>query len=75
MKRKINLNKEAKDLITSEIKRYFSKEREEDIGDLAATILLDFLCENIGPIFYNQGIKDSIIYINDKLDDLYNLEI
>lgn len=75
MKRKINLNKDSKDQVILEIKRYFLEERNEEIGDLAATLLVDFLTEHIGPVFYNQGIQDAILFMNDKVDDLYSLEI
>lgn len=75
MKSKIELSKDVKDQIISEIKRYFSEERNEDMGDLAATLFLDFLIDHVGPAFYNQGIKDSISYMSDKVDDLYALEI
>lgn len=75
MKRKIELNKDAKKQIISEIKRYFLEDRDENIGDLAATLLLDFLIENVGPVFYNQGIRDSILFMSDKVDDLYGLEM
>lgn len=75
MKRKIELSKDAKEQIISEIKRYFLEERNENIGDLAATLVLDFLIEHVGSIFYNQGIRDSILFMSDKVDDLYSLEI
>ena len=75
MKRKINLSKELKAQIISEIKRYFLEERDEDLGDLAADLMLDFIMEHVGPAFYNQGIKDSIVFMNEKVDDMYGLEI
>lgn len=75
MKKKVNLSKDLKTQIISEIKRYFLEERDEDIGDLAAALMLDFIIQHIGPAFYNQGIKDSIMFMNEKVDDMYCLEI
>ncbi len=40
------------------IHRYFSTNMDEDIGDLAAGMLLDFFIEDIGPAIYNQGVAD-----------------
>lgn len=75
MNKRINLGKEVKEEIISEIKRYFSEERDEEIGDLGATLMLDFIIDHIAPSFYNQGIRDSILFMTEKVDDLYGLEI
>ena len=40
----------------AEIKHYFAKERDEDLGDLAAGMVLDFITEKLAPDFYNQGV-------------------
>ena len=70
----IELDKETKQTLISEIKEYFLQERQEEIGDLAASILLKYITENIGPAFYNKGIRDAIAYMNDRVDDMYGLE-
>ena len=75
MRTRIRLSKAEKEQMVSLIKEYFSKERDEEIGDLAAMLFLDFFIEKMAPAFYNQGIQDSIGYLKDKLDDLYGLEI
>ena len=70
----IELDKETKHALISEIKEYFMQERQEEIGDLAASILLKYITENIGPAFYNKGIRDAIAYMNDRVEDMYGLE-
>ncbi|MDF2879841.1 MAG: hypothetical protein K0R54_398 [Clostridiaceae bacterium] len=70
----IELDKETKQELISEIMAYFLKEREEEIGDLAASIMLKYITEKIGPAFYNKGIRDAIAYMNDRVDDMYGLE-
>lgn len=70
----IELDKETKEKLISEIKKYFQEEREEEIGDLASSIMLKYITENIGPAFYNKGIRDAISYMNDRVDDMYGLE-
>lgn len=72
--KKIELPREIKDQALSDIKNYFSKEREEELGDLGAGLLLDFILENIGPVIYNQALKDSYSFMSEKLEDLFCLE-
>jgi uncharacterized protein (DUF2164 family) len=70
----IKLTKEIKDEMISEIKAYFSKEREEEIGDLAAGLILDFILEKLAPEFYNQGVFDSQKYMKDAAEDLLSIQ-
>lgn len=72
-KDKIELSKEIRDNMISTIQMYFSKEREEELGDLAAILILDFITEKLAPEFYNQGVYDSYRYINDKCEDLLSI--
>ena len=53
---KIRLTKEQRTDMTSSIKKYFREQKGEEIGDLGAGILLDFIIERLAPEFYNQGI-------------------
>lgn len=75
MKPRIQLSKENKEQMIKEIKGFFLKERDEEIGDLAASLFLNFVIENLAATFYNQGVEDCIVFMKDKLDDLYGLEI
>jgi uncharacterized protein (DUF2164 family) len=70
---KIKLSKEQKQELIAKIKDYFLSERDEELGDLGAGILLDFILEKIAPVIYNQGIADAYKYLNDKLPDLFDL--
>lgn len=69
-KNAVELTKEQRDEMVSEIKNYFSTEREEEIGDLAAGLFLDFIIEKMAPEFYNQGVCDSHRYMKDAAEDL-----
>lgn len=69
----IKLTNERKDEMVSDIKNYFSKERDEEIGDLAASLVLDFILEKIAPEFYNQGVFDSHQYMKDSAEDLLSI--
>jgi uncharacterized protein (DUF2164 family) len=73
-----NIPKENKEQMMLKIKEYFYNERSEEIGDLGAQILLDYMIKEIGPHIYNQGIKDARSLIEQKMvsieEDLYALE-
>jgi uncharacterized protein (DUF2164 family) len=69
----IKISKEKRDDMVSAIKNYFLKEREEEIGDLAAGLILDFIIEKIAPEFYNQGVYDSYQYMEDVREDLLSI--
>ncbi len=69
----VKVTKERRREMIAEIKNFFSKEREEEIGDLAAGIILDFILEKIAPELYNQGVDDSYKYIKDAAEDLLSI--
>lgn len=71
---KIKLSKEKKAEMVDELKEYFYKEREEELGDLAASLMIDFIAEKFGPEFYNQGVFDSYGYMMDRVEDLLGIQ-
>lgn len=74
MSNPIKLDKDKRDSMISHIKEYFLNEREENIGDLAAILILDFFIEKLGPEIYNQGVQDSYNYMNEKIQDLFEIQ-
>jgi uncharacterized protein (DUF2164 family) len=72
---KIELTKEQKKQAIQDIREFFSRERDEEIGDLAGLIILDFIIEKIGPYLYNQAIADIQKYMNEKIEDMYGFMI
>jgi uncharacterized protein (DUF2164 family) len=70
----INFSQELKKQAVDDIKRYFLENREEDIGQLAAELLLDFMIEKVGTVIYNQAIRDAHTFMSEKVEDLYALE-
>lgn len=72
--KELKLTPEQHKLAVEEIKFHFHSEREEEISDLAATLLLDFIMKNIGPFIYNQAIKDAHYLMGEKIDELFTLE-
>ncbi len=75
----IKLSAAEKQKTISLIQDYFAKERDEEIGNLAAEFLLDFFIEEIGAIIYNHAIDDARKYLKLRMEDieygLYELEL
>jgi uncharacterized protein (DUF2164 family) len=70
----IKLTREKKDEMVSQIKNHFLKEREEEIGNLAAGLMLEFITEELAPEFYNQGVQDSYLCMQDMIEDLLAIQ-
>lgn len=71
---KFNLTKEKRENMISAIKTYFFDEREEELGDLASNLMLDFIIDELAPEFYNQGVYDSYKYMSDRVEDLLSVQ-
>jgi uncharacterized protein (DUF2164 family) len=54
----IEIPKEARKEAITSIERYFQENMEEKIGNIAASALLGFFLEEIGPLIYNQAVAD-----------------
>jgi uncharacterized protein (DUF2164 family) len=70
---KITLPKEKRDEMVQALQHYFSTEREEEIGNLGAGLMLDFITEALAPEFYNQGVYDAHRYMKDAAEDLLSI--
>ena len=69
----VNLTKERKAAMIAEIRQYFSKERDEELGDLAAEMILDFITEKLAPEFYNQGVDNAYRYMKEATEDMMGI--
>lgn len=54
----IELEKEARQQAIASIERYFRENMDEPIGNVAASGLLGFFVEEIGPVIYNEAVRD-----------------
>ncbi|TBR26187.1 DUF2164 domain-containing protein [bacterium] len=66
----IQLQKDAEKQALGSIKRFFSEELDEDIGDLKARLVLDFFLKEVSPTVYNQAMKDAQAYFMEKASEL-----
>ncbi len=66
----ISLSDDVRKHAIASIRRYFDEELDQDVGDLKAGLLLDFMLEEIAPSVYNAAIADAQTFIRDRLADL-----
>ena len=43
---------------------------DDEIGDLKAGLVMDFLLEEVGPCIYNRAIGDAQAYMQEKIVDI-----
>jgi len=59
-----------------EIIAFFSQERDEEIGIIAAEDVLDFFLQEIGTDIYNKGVEDSRELLRNQFENLdINLDL
>lgn len=73
-KKPLKFDDETKKRMIEQIKIFFEEERGEDLGELAAMLVLDFFMEDIGIEAYNQGVRDALRYMSERVEDGYSLE-
>jgi uncharacterized protein (DUF2164 family) len=52
------------------LKKYFASEMDEDLGDLRAKLLLDYVLKEFGPLAYNLGVKHAEEFFRQRIEDL-----
>ena len=70
----IELAKEARADAIASIQKYFEKNLEESIGNIAAGALLGFFIEEIGPAIYNKAVADVQERLQQRVSEL-DLEV
>lgn len=66
----IELKDETRSEAVASIQMYFLEERQEEIGNIAAGALLEFMLEEIGPSIYNRGVRDARDRMQIRVMDL-----
>ena len=66
----ITLSADTTKRLAGSIKRYFAEHLDQDIGDLKAGLLLDYVLKEVGPSVYNQAIADAQTYFQGRVVDL-----
>lgn len=66
----IELPREARAQAVASIERWFTENRDERIGNIAAAGLLGFFLEEIGPLVYNQAVAEAQERIGIRVQEL-----
>ena len=67
---RIQLSDDRKQQLVTAIQRYFRDNRDQELGELGAGLLLEFFVRELGAPVYNQAIRDAHDFIEEKLVDL-----
>ena len=74
----IEFDTQQKSLLVRKLQSYFEKELEVELGQFDGEFLLDFISNEIGAYYYNQGLSDARSLLEQKIDLLtegfYELE-
>jgi len=66
----ITIPDDARRHAVAALREYVRDNMDEEIGDLKATLLLDYIVSEIGPSIYNQAIADAQQYFEERTADL-----
>jgi uncharacterized protein (DUF2164 family) len=66
----IELDAETSERLKASLKRYFAEALDLDIGDLKASLLLQFILKEIGPSIYNRAVADAQSCMQDMVSDV-----
>ena len=66
----IKFQKDTEKYLLVSIKRFVAENMETEIGDLKASLFLEFCVREVGPSIYNQAIADAQSYMQEKTADL-----
>lgn len=66
----LTLAKPDKDAIVAKLQAFVEKEFGLDLGQFEAGDLLNFFADEVGPFFYNQGLRDAQAIVRKRVDDI-----
>jgi uncharacterized protein (DUF2164 family) len=66
----IKLKDDRLKTLSEKVQVYFRDEHDDSIGDLKASLIIDFFINELGAEIYNQAISDAQGFLQDKLMDL-----
>ena len=74
----IDFSKEEKEILVRKLRRYTEDELDCELSTFEVGFLLDFITDEIGPYFYNQGLYDARAVVASQLervdDAIYEIE-
>lgn len=74
-KRTLELSNDVRKQAIASIRRHLHEEFDQDIGDLKASVLLDYFLAELGPSLYNMGVADAKAVLVERVEDLASLSL
>jgi uncharacterized protein (DUF2164 family) len=66
----LRITDDARKRAIASLQQYVRAELDQDIGDLKASLLLDYVLAEIGPSIYNAAIADAKTFFDERSSDL-----
>lgn len=66
----IELSKQEIEQIVPSIRKYLKEELGQEIGEMQARFLLDYVMKEIAPFAYNKGVSDAEAFLRARVEDL-----
>lgn len=66
----IQLTPEETEEAVASLKKFFAQEMDEELSDLRAGLLLDYIMKELGPLAYNQGVAHAERFLRRQVEDL-----
>ena len=73
MSKSTKLTPDQQKFAINELQTYFMQERDEELSELSAILLLDFISQKLAPMYFNKGIEESQKFMSERVEDLYAL--
>jgi uncharacterized protein (DUF2164 family) len=66
----MKFSKEEKERMVAKLRKYFADELDYEIGSFDTEFLIDFISEELGGYFYNKGLFDAEVVINQQVANI-----
>ena len=72
---RVLIEKDVREGMISALQAYMREEFDQEIGHLAAELLLRFVIGEIGSTCYNAGVRDASRFMLTRLEDMAEIEL
>jgi uncharacterized protein (DUF2164 family) len=66
----IELTRPEIESIVPSLQKFFREEWDEELSEMRAKHLLDYILKEIGPFAYNRGVTDAESYFRTRVEEL-----
>ena len=66
----IDLDAEERERLISSLKQYFDEHLDQSVGDLKASLIVDYILKEFGPVIYNRAVADAQARVQDMVSEL-----